>query len=139
MTISNKPDQTVALSNEEKGFHRACLRLDLFKALRSLYRKRKLERGLTQKELAARLNTDPAVVSRRLKGEDNVTLDWVCDFARALDARVDVSIQPLEAVQFIPVKTDMQSPQRQPQSARPPQRDAHHYEVTQPLLGGAVH
>lgn len=95
---TERPD-LAPLSEEAKATYRTRLRFSLFRKLRALYRQRKQAWGLTQRDLAARLNTDPAVISRRLKGEENVTLDWVCDFARAMDARVDVKITPLSEVE----------------------------------------
>jgi transcriptional regulator with XRE-family HTH domain len=86
------------LRESDKAMFRARLRNRLFDELRALFRRRRQEAGLKQKDIATRLDTDPGTVSRRLKGEENVTLDWVSDFARALDARVEVRIVPLEDV-----------------------------------------
>lgn len=86
------------ISDEEKELYRARLRVGVFRKVREFYRHVKREKGWTQRDLAARLQVDPAVVSRRLKGEENVTLDWICDFARAMDARVEVRIVPLSEV-----------------------------------------
>ncbi len=99
----------VPLGAEEKAIYRARLRSALFHKLRALYRRRKREWGWTQRDLAQRVDTDPAVVSRRLKGRENVTLDWICDFARALDARVEVSIVPLSAVRRSDVRMSVWS------------------------------
>lgn len=83
------------LTESEKATYRARLRTALFNELRAIFRRRKKEEGIKQKDIAARLNVDPGIVSRRLKGEENVSLDWVSDIARAMDARVEVNIRPL--------------------------------------------
>lgn len=87
------------LREGDKAMFRARLRNALFDELRAVFRRRRQQHGLKQKDIADRLNTHPGTVSRRLKGEENVTLDWVSDFARALDARVEVRIVPLENIQ----------------------------------------
>jgi transcriptional regulator with XRE-family HTH domain len=86
------------LREGDKAMFRARLRNALFDELRSLFRRRKKEEGIKQKDIAARLDVDPGTVSRRLKGEENVSLDWVSDIARAMDARVEVHIRPLAEI-----------------------------------------
>lgn len=85
------------MTEEEKAGYRARLKDRLFRELRGVFRRRK-ERGLTQKEIARRLGIDEALVSKRLRGEANLTLDTLCDLARAMDARIDVKVTPLDAV-----------------------------------------
>ena len=97
-TTENRTPRLAPLREGEKAMFRARLRNALFDELRALFRRRRKQGGWKQKDVADRLGIDPGTVSRRLKGGENVTLDWVSDFARALDARVEVRIVPLEAV-----------------------------------------
>lgn len=111
-------DPLRSFSEDEKALYRARLRITLFRKLRAFFRRMKQERGWTQRDLAARLQVHPSVISRRLKGEENVTLDWVCDFARAMDARVEVSIVPLSAVRKPDVQMSVWTQtQAQPQAS----------------------
>lgn len=52
----------------------------------------KAERGLTQRQLADDLGVDRARVSRALKGEENLTLRSVAEFASALDREIVFSL-----------------------------------------------
>lgn len=84
------------LTEEAKQVFRARFRLQLFTELRALFRRRQRETGLTQNEVAARLGVDDAVISKRLNGEANLTLNTVSDLARAMEGRVDVKITAIE-------------------------------------------
>ena len=53
----------------------------------------KAERGLTQRQLADDLGVDRARVSRALKGEENLTLRSVAEFAFALDREIVFSLR----------------------------------------------
>ncbi len=53
----------------------------------------KAERGLTQRQLADDLGVDRARVSRALKGEENLTLRSVAEFASALDREIVFSLR----------------------------------------------
>jgi transcriptional regulator with XRE-family HTH domain len=85
-------------SEEELLAYRLRLKSGLFRQLRALFRRRKAEEGLTQKELARRLNTDEALISKRLRGETNLTVDTLCDLARGMGARIDFKVTPLSEV-----------------------------------------
>ena len=53
-------------------------------------------RRLSQKELAERLQTAPAFISKLLSGNNNYTLKTMVKVARALNSRLKVQIEPLE-------------------------------------------
>lgn len=89
------------MTEEDKLFYRARLTGKLWKSVRRLFLKREKEQGLTQKELARRLGADPGRVSKLLRGDANVTVNTLCDMARAMDARVEVEVRPLEEIALI--------------------------------------
>jgi transcriptional regulator with XRE-family HTH domain len=51
--------------------------------------------GLTQKELAHRIGKQPAVVSRCLTGQENMTIRTMHELARGMDCRLDLALTPL--------------------------------------------
>lgn len=65
--------------------------------LRELFAKRHEETGLTQAALADKLDVDRSVITRRLKGAENMTLKTVADLVWAMGGCVEVEIFcPLE-------------------------------------------
>ena len=56
------------------------------------------DKGLTQDDLACTLAVDKALISRRLNGEDNLTLKTCSFMATAMRCRLVVSFQPYEDV-----------------------------------------
>jgi hypothetical protein len=54
--------------------------------------------GLTQDDIAARLNVDKSLVSRRLNGTENLTLKSISYMASAMECRVVVNFVPYENV-----------------------------------------
>lgn len=55
------------------------------------------ERGITRRELAARLGTSPSFVSEVLNGKPNLTLLTLCRFAEALGLYPSVKLTPKRA------------------------------------------
>ena len=55
--------------------------------------------GVTQEVIAKRLGVGPAVVSRRLKGRQNMSMRAMHDLARAMGSRLRVSIDDLATLQ----------------------------------------
>ena len=80
------------LTEEEKVIYRARLKHSMFRELRSLYIRLNKENGLTYKDVADRLMIDEELVSKRLSGNVSMTLNNMCDMARAMGARLDVSV-----------------------------------------------
>lgn len=60
--------------------------------LREIFSKRNEEFGLTQSDIARKLDVHRSVIQRRLKGETNMTLETVADMAWAVGACIDVDI-----------------------------------------------
>ncbi len=65
-----------------------------FGAIRKLWKVRQSQ-GMTQVDLAARLNRDPAWVSKKLSGPTNWTLRTFGDLVDALDGEVEIRIADL--------------------------------------------
>ena len=73
------------------GFGFARARDKAFAAIRTLWKLRQAQ-GVTQTDLALRLDRDPAWVSRKLSGPTNWTLRTFGDLADALDGEVEIRI-----------------------------------------------
>ena len=56
------------------------------------------KRNVNQAELARRLDTSRAYVTRMFRGTFNPTVETMVKFALALDARVELHLRPVEAV-----------------------------------------
>jgi len=54
--------------------------------------KRRLEKGLTQKELARRIGTKQSAISRLESGTYNPTISFLEKIAKALDAKLKISL-----------------------------------------------
>jgi transcriptional regulator with XRE-family HTH domain len=55
-------------------------------------------RDITQDELAARLDTDKALISKRLNGKENLTLRTLSYMATGLKCRVTITFTPYENI-----------------------------------------
>lgn len=62
-----------------------------FQLIASLIEKR-LEKGLSQKELAEKMNTKQSAISRLESSEYNPSFDFIQKAAEALDAKVEIKI-----------------------------------------------
>ena len=62
-----------------------------FQLITSLIEKR-LEKGLSQKELAEKMNTKQSAISRLESSEYNPSFDFIQKAAEALDAKVEIKI-----------------------------------------------
>lgn len=98
MSNSQNTSRRDPFKKEELEAYRARVKFGIFRGLRAFFRRRQNEAGLTQKEVARLLGTDEALISKRLKGEANLTLDTLCDLARSMGARLDVKVTPLQEV-----------------------------------------
>lgn len=67
-----------------------------FGAIRKMWKLRQSQ-GMTQVDLAARLDRDPAWVSKKLSGPTNWTLRTLGDLVDALDGEVEIRIADLRA------------------------------------------
>ena len=82
------------------------------------------EQGLTQADLARKMDVSRARVSQILRGSDNLTLKSIVTVGIGLDARVDLQLKPASPVrQFKPTRTvgrPVRSNYRSVAPARPP-------------------
>jgi hypothetical protein len=78
---------------EDYGFAR--VRDVAFDAVMDLWRKRQND-GVTQKDIAERLDKDPAWVSRQLKGPGNWTLRTFGALVEALEGEAEITVYPIE-------------------------------------------
>jgi transcriptional regulator with XRE-family HTH domain len=104
---------------------------DAYDSMRSLINRRRV----TQDQLAARLNTDKGLISKRIHGSKNLTLKTLSFMATALNCRLSIKFVPYEEVTAVEQRStaggrpefsasdgnDVRSP-RTP-SIRPPTRD----------------
>jgi cyanate lyase len=74
------------------------VRYEAFHAIYALWLKRKAE-GMTQKDIADKLERDPAWVSRALGGPKNWTMRTLGELAEALGGHVEVKITAIEDLQ----------------------------------------
>jgi transcriptional regulator with XRE-family HTH domain len=65
-------------------------------SMRELFRLRAQTDGLTQDDIAASLDIDKSLVSRRLKGEENFTLKTLSSMATAMRCRLQIRFRPYE-------------------------------------------
>ena len=91
------PIPRTQLAEQELCDYRAEVKGEIFRAIRSRVHDLK-KFGFTQKDLALRLDMDPAQLCRQLKGEDDLRLESLSDLARGLECRLDVSLTPLDLV-----------------------------------------
>ena len=84
------------LTEDQKLTFRARLKYQLFGELRKTFDRLRSEENLTQEEIAFVLDIDKSLVSKRLGGETNMTLDTISDMARAIGARVEVKVLALK-------------------------------------------
>jgi hypothetical protein len=54
------------------------------------------EIDLTQKQIGGKIHKQPAVVSRCLAGQENMTVRTMHDLARGMNCRLEISLQPLD-------------------------------------------
>jgi transcriptional regulator with XRE-family HTH domain len=69
-------------------------------SMRDIFRIRSETEGITQDEIAAALNIDKSLVSRRLKGEENFTLKTLSFMASAMRCRLQINFRPYESLGY---------------------------------------
>lgn len=78
---------------KDKAIKKAYDELEPEFALIRLLIKKRIEKGLTQKELAKKIGTKQAAISRLESGSYNPTLKFLGKVAKALDADLKISIR----------------------------------------------
>ncbi|MFZ3137573.1 MAG: helix-turn-helix transcriptional regulator [Thermodesulfovibrionales bacterium] len=77
---------------KDKGIKRAYEKLGPEFSLIAMLIKKRIERGLTQKELAQKIRTKQSAISRLESGSYNPSLAFLRKVAKALNARLKVKI-----------------------------------------------
>lgn len=70
-------------------YYRRRLKNRIFARLSSFFAEEANRTGLTKRDLALRLDKDPAQITRWLSGPSNLTLDTLSDLLLAMDAEAD--------------------------------------------------
>lgn len=70
---------------------------DAYSAMRGVFR-RLAAGGLTQDDIAERLDVDKALISKRLRGRENLTLKTLSFMASAMGCRLSISFTPYASV-----------------------------------------
>ncbi len=71
---------------------------NLHKAYNAMWQAFK-KRGLSQDQIAERLGVDKALISKRLKGRENLTLKTLSFMASAMECRLTIGYLPYEEVE----------------------------------------
>jgi transcriptional regulator with XRE-family HTH domain len=69
-----------------------------FNSMLQVYDKRALEEKLNQDKLAALLDVNKSLISRRLKGSENITFRILSFMATAMNCKLKVIFQPYEDI-----------------------------------------
>jgi transcriptional regulator with XRE-family HTH domain len=77
--------------------YRAEIKNEIFRQIRKMFHRLK-QTGFTQKDLATKLGIDEGMLSRRMRGENDMRLETFSDLARGLDCRIDVRLTSLTEV-----------------------------------------
>jgi|SRR5882724_1250373 len=85
------------ISKRELLDYRAEIKSEIFRQIRKMFQRLK-QTGFTQKDLAKKLGIDEGLLSRRMRGENDMRLETFSDLARGLDCMIDVKLTPLTEV-----------------------------------------
>ena len=87
------------IPERELAAYRAEVKGEIFRDIRHVLHEKK-QAGFTQKQLAQRLGIDEGLLSRRLKGENDLQLETLADLARGLDCKLEVQVVSLSHPKF---------------------------------------
>lgn len=73
------------------------VKFELYRQLRKRFHELKT-RGFDQQHLAKRLGVNKSLVSRRLRGENDMGIETLSDLARGLECRIDVRLLPFDQI-----------------------------------------
>jgi transcriptional regulator with XRE-family HTH domain len=85
------------LTEEERRVYNARFLMEAWAELVQAFRVREAQGG-TRQALADAMGIDKSVVSRRLNGSSNLTLEVVSEMARAMGYRPELRLQPYETM-----------------------------------------
>jgi transcriptional regulator with XRE-family HTH domain len=96
-----KPRKINVIPKRELLAYRAALKLQIYRQIRKAFNNLKV----SQKDLAARLGVDEGLLSRRLRGENDMRLETFSDLARGLDHKIEVRLVEIAEIRrMIPAK-----------------------------------
>ena len=87
-----------AIPKRELLAYRAALKLQIFRQIRKAFHALKV----SQKDLAAKLGVDEGLLSRRLRGENDMRLETFSDLARGLERKINVVLIPIVDIPRMP-------------------------------------
>jgi plasmid maintenance system antidote protein VapI len=85
------------LTEEERRVYNARFLMETWTALVQAFRVREAQ-GATRQALADTLGVDKSVISRRLNGSSNLTLEVVSEMARAMGYRPELRLESYESL-----------------------------------------
>lgn len=86
------------ISKEDLLRYRAKLIRKVWHDIYIAFEQRNLEDGLKKTDIAERLGVHKSVISRRLNGSSNITLEVLSDMCRALDYIPDINLKKIEEI-----------------------------------------
>jgi transcriptional regulator with XRE-family HTH domain len=89
-----QPIKKDPVSKRELLVYRAELKASIFRQIHRILTQLKASE-FSQKDLARKLGVDEGALSRRLRGENDMQIETLCDLARGLDCRLEVELTPL--------------------------------------------
>lgn len=93
MAVTSKTDP---IREREKFYFRQRNKNRVFEKIVALFADEAEKNGVTKKQIAERLHSDPAQITRWLSAPGNLTLDSISDILLALDAEMDYEIGKFE-------------------------------------------
>lgn len=97
-TSARKTVDVQVISKRELADYRADVKGEIFRLIRRRFNFLKENFDFTQDHLARRLGLDKGLLSRRLRGKNDLQLESLSDLARGLDCRIDVKLTPLTEI-----------------------------------------
>ena len=86
------------LSESDLVYFRERHRNRAYQQLMGFIEEKAIQKGITRKEMAAKIKKDPAQVTRWLAGPGNLTLDTISDLLISVGAVMEHSIVPLVSI-----------------------------------------
>jgi transcriptional regulator with XRE-family HTH domain len=99
-------DDPQHLDKEDRAYFRAELKQRLHRELRRVFKRLQTEENLTYAEIARRLDVNRSVITKRLKGQCNLTLDILSDMFRAMGTRLEFRAEFMKDIVASKTTTD---------------------------------
>ena len=90
--------RTIArIPKDELDYYAAILKSSIFHQLITTFLRKQKEEGLTRTTIARRLGVSPSLITRRLDGDANMTLETLSHLAHAMNCRIETNLTDLSA------------------------------------------